>query len=122
VLQRLLDLSNLAAQFGDPVVIRSGEKSCIQATDGSGAIMNLMPCKNDLLRGKPGAAPADGGGPAALRDGPQDAEAVNGLFRAAHTIKGSAGLFGFDEVVRFTHVVESVLDRCAAARSKSAAN
>ncbi|CAG1009026.1 two-component system, chemotaxis family, sensor kinase CheA [Burkholderiales bacterium] len=38
-------------------------------------------------------------------------EAVNALFRAAHTIKGSAGLFGFEDVVRFTHFVESVLDR-----------
>ncbi|MFZ2908795.1 MAG: Hpt domain-containing protein, partial [Candidatus Desulfobacillus denitrificans] len=38
-------------------------------------------------------------------------EAVNALFRAAHTIKGSAGLFGFEGVVGFTHVVESVLDR-----------
>ncbi|MCL4682005.1 MAG: chemotaxis protein CheA [Rhodocyclaceae bacterium] len=43
--------------------------------------------------------------------GAPDPEAVNGLFRAAHTIKGSAGLFGYDEVVRFTHVVENVLDR-----------
>jgi two-component system chemotaxis sensor kinase CheA len=47
----------------------------------------------------------------AFESGEQDEDAVNGLFRAAHTIKGSAGLFGFDEVVRFTHVVESVLDR-----------
>ncbi len=38
-------------------------------------------------------------------------EAVNAIFRAAHTIKGSAGLFGLDDVVAFTHVVESVLDR-----------
>lgn len=36
---------------------------------------------------------------------------LNALFRCAHTIKGSGGLFGLDEVVRFTHVVESVLDR-----------
>ncbi len=47
----------------------------------------------------------------ACEAGTQDAEAVNGLFRAAHTIKGSAGLFGFEEVVGFTHVVESVLER-----------
>jgi len=47
----------------------------------------------------------------AFEAGTQDGEAVNGLFRAAHTIKGSAGLFGFEEVVGFTHVVESVLDR-----------
>jgi two-component system chemotaxis sensor kinase CheA len=39
-----------------------------------------------------------------------DPEAVNAIFRAAHTIKGSAGLFGLDHVVAFTHVVESVLD------------
>ncbi|MBQ5947356.1 chemotaxis protein CheA [Massilia sp. ST3] len=38
-------------------------------------------------------------------------DTVNAIFRAAHTIKGSAGLFGLDHVVGFTHVVESVLDR-----------
>jgi two-component system chemotaxis sensor kinase CheA len=37
-------------------------------------------------------------------------ESINAIFRAAHTIKGSAGLFGLDGVVGFTHVVESVLD------------
>lgn len=37
-------------------------------------------------------------------------ETVGAIFRAAHTIKGSAGLFGLDDVVQFTHVVESVLD------------
>ena len=36
---------------------------------------------------------------------------INAIFRSAHTIKGSAGLFGLDAVVSFTHVVESVLDR-----------
>ncbi len=35
---------------------------------------------------------------------------INAIFRAAHTIKGSAGLFGLDGVVGFTHVMESVLD------------
>ena len=38
-------------------------------------------------------------------------EAVNAIFRAAHTIKGSSGLFGLDDIVAFTHVAESVLDR-----------
>ncbi|HUX91911.1 MAG TPA: chemotaxis protein CheA [Gallionellaceae bacterium] len=38
-------------------------------------------------------------------------ESVNAIFRAAHTIKGSAGLFGLDDIVAFTHVLESVLDR-----------
>jgi len=37
-------------------------------------------------------------------------ESIAAIFRAAHTIKGSAGLFGLDHVVAFTHVVESVLD------------
>ncbi|MFA6442399.1 MAG: chemotaxis protein CheA [Sterolibacterium sp.] len=41
---------------------------------------------------------------------PEDADTINAIFRAAHTIKGSAGLFGFDHVVEFTHVAESVLD------------
>ena len=38
-------------------------------------------------------------------------ELINAIFRAAHTIKGSAGLFSLDHVVAFTHGVESVLDR-----------
>jgi two-component system chemotaxis sensor kinase CheA len=41
---------------------------------------------------------------------PDDADTLNAIFRAAHTIKGSAGLFGFDHLVAFTHVAESVLD------------
>lgn len=36
--------------------------------------------------------------------------AIDAIFRAAHTIKGSSGLFGLDHVVSFTHAVESVLD------------
>ena len=42
---------------------------------------------------------------------PQDLDTINGLFRVAHTIKGSAGLFGLMPIVEFTHVAESVLDR-----------
>ena len=38
-------------------------------------------------------------------------ESVNAMFRAVHTIKGSAGLFGFEAIVRFAHTVESVMDR-----------
>jgi len=45
---------------------------------------------------------------AVARDG---MDAVNAIFRAAHTIKGSAGMFGLDPVVEFTHVAESVLDK-----------
>jgi two-component system, chemotaxis family, sensor kinase CheA len=39
------------------------------------------------------------------------AESLNAIFRAAHTIKGSAALFGLDYIVAFTHVLESVLDK-----------
>lgn len=45
-----------------------------------------------------------------MEQDPTDTEAVNSAFRAAHTIKGTAGLFGFEAVVKFTHEVESVLD------------
>src|SRR5271169_5178582 len=41
-------------------------------------------------------------------------ESIGAIFRAAHTIKGSAGLFGLDLIVAFTHVLESVLDRVRA--------
>jgi two-component system, chemotaxis family, sensor kinase CheA len=40
----------------------------------------------------------------------EPADTINAIFRAAHTIKGSAGLFGLEPIVSFTHVVESVLD------------
>ncbi|MFN0301063.1 MAG: chemotaxis protein CheA [Burkholderiales bacterium] len=43
-----------------------------------------------------------------------DTETINAMFRAAHTIKGSAGMFGLDGIVAFTHVAESVLDRVRA--------
>ncbi|WP_343649660.1 chemotaxis protein CheA [Herbaspirillum sp.] len=37
-------------------------------------------------------------------------ECINAIFRAAHTIKGSAGLFAFDSIVQFTHQLEHLLD------------
>lgn len=39
-----------------------------------------------------------------------DPEAVNAIFRAAHSIKGGAGTFGFREVSDFTHGAETLLD------------
>ncbi|WP_349655651.1 chemotaxis protein CheA [Xanthomonas sp. 10-10] len=42
--------------------------------------------------------------------GASSPDAVNAIFRAAHTIKGSGGLFDLPQLVGFTHVVESVLD------------
>ncbi len=45
-----------------------------------------------------------------LESTPDDTEMLNAAFRAAHTIKGTAGLFGFTHVVSFTHGVESVME------------
>lgn len=49
-----------------------------------------------------------------LEQSPADAELVHAVFRAAHTIKGSAGLFGLDHLVTFTHHAENVLDQVRA--------
>jgi two-component system chemotaxis sensor kinase CheA len=35
---------------------------------------------------------------------------VHALFRAVHSIKGGAGVFGFDNLIEFAHVLETVLD------------
>lgn len=47
----------------------------------------------------------------ALETDAEDQEVVNRIFRAMHTIKGSSGLFGFDDIVKFTHEAETVLDK-----------
>ncbi len=46
-----------------------------------------------------------------LEEEPDNEDLVNELFRAVHTIKGASGLFGFNEVVNFTHQAESVMGR-----------
>ncbi len=46
-----------------------------------------------------------------LEEDMSNAELINRIFRAMHTIKGSGAMFGFDEVAAFTHHVESALDR-----------
>ncbi len=40
-----------------------------------------------------------------------DEEEVNALFRAAHSIKGSSGTFGFQDMMEVTHILETMLDR-----------
>jgi two-component system chemotaxis sensor kinase CheA len=47
-----------------------------------------------------------------LETHPEDVELVNAAFRAVHTIKGSAGMFGFEKAGRFTHDLENLLDAC----------
>ncbi len=46
-----------------------------------------------------------------MESNPGDTENLNAAFRAAHTIKGTAGLFGFDAVVAFTHEAETLLEQ-----------
>ncbi len=46
----------------------------------------------------------------------QDAELLNSIFRAAHSIKGGSGSFGFTEIAHFTHALENVLDRLRGGR------
>ena len=46
-----------------------------------------------------------------LSPGIADKEIINTIFRAAHSIKGSAGTFGFSEISDFTHKMETVLDK-----------
>jgi len=40
-----------------------------------------------------------------------DPEQLNAVFRAAHSIKGSSGTFGFTDMADVTHVLENLLDR-----------
>jgi two-component system chemotaxis sensor kinase CheA len=46
-----------------------------------------------------------------LEKGDRDPETINAVFRAAHTIKGGAGVVEIHTVEKFTHVLENVLDR-----------
>ncbi|MFH1032966.1 MAG: Hpt domain-containing protein, partial [Pseudomonadota bacterium] len=43
-------------------------------------------------------------------EGSEDPELINSVFRAAHTLKGNAGIVGFDDVVDLTHLMEGLLD------------
>lgn len=46
-----------------------------------------------------------------IEDNPRDQDAINRLFRAVHTIKGSGSMFGYMALAAFTHHLESVLDK-----------
>lgn len=46
-----------------------------------------------------------------LESGPHDPDTIDALFRAAHTVKGSAGMLNLEPIVNFAHIVEDVLDR-----------
>jgi two-component system chemotaxis sensor kinase CheA len=46
----------------------------------------------------------------AMDEGTADSETVNAVFRAVHSIKGGAGAFKLDRLVRFAHTFETSLD------------
>ncbi len=45
-----------------------------------------------------------------LNQAAPDAEDLNAIFRAAHSIKGTSGMLGFSEITSVTHVLENLLD------------
>ncbi len=53
-----------------------------------------------------------------LEEDSNDDEAINTIFRAAHSIKGGAGTLGFSAISEFTHHVETILDRRRAGRGE----
>lgn len=48
-------------------------------------------------------------GLAACKEGTQDADTVNAVFRGVHSIKGGAGAFGFIALQAYTHTFETLL-------------
>ncbi len=45
-----------------------------------------------------------------LEQHPEDVELLNKIFRSAHSIKGTSGMFGFTDIAQFTHKLETLLD------------
>jgi two-component system, chemotaxis family, sensor kinase CheA len=45
-----------------------------------------------------------------LESNPAQADSINKVFRVMHTLKGSAGMFGFDRVNTLTHELETIYD------------
>ena len=56
-----------------------------------------------------------------IESGGSDPEIVNAVFRAVHSIKGGAGAFALEDLVRFAHVFETVLDEVRKGRLETAA-
>ena len=52
----------------------------------------------------------------ALENGEGDGETINAVFRAVHSVKGGAGAFGMEALVRFAHVFETLMDELRAGR------
>jgi len=52
----------------------------------------------------------------ALETGEGDIETINAVFRAVHSVKGGAGAFGLEDLVRFAHVFETLMDALRSGR------
>jgi two-component system chemotaxis sensor kinase CheA len=57
-----------------------------------------------------------------LEVGAADPEGINTIFRGAHSIKGGAGMLGFDDVTSFTHTLETLLDEFRSGRMQISAS
>lgn len=51
-----------------------------------------------------------------LESGSTDIEVINAVFRAVHSVKGGAGAFGLEALVRFAHVFETLMDELRSGR------
>lgn len=45
-----------------------------------------------------------------IREGNGSDDIINAVFRSVHSVKGGAGIFGFEQLVSFAHAFETVLD------------
>ena len=54
----------------------------------------------------------------ALETGQGDGETINAVFRAVHSVKGGAGAFGLEDLVRFAHVFETLMDELRSGRKE----
>ncbi len=45
-----------------------------------------------------------------MESGTADSETINAVFRAVHSVKGGAGAFGLEDLIRFAHVFETIMD------------
>lgn len=48
--------------------------------------------------------------------GAPDPDLINTIFRVAHSIKGGSGMFGFNDVMSFTHTLETLLEELRSSR------
>ena len=58
----------------------------------------------------------------AMEGGDQDPETINAVFRAVHSIKGGAGAFQLESLIRFAHVFETALDEMRSGRLAASAD